>query len=70
MSATQDNERKPADVGWSVFSYMIGGMVLYGFGGWLIGRWTGLAWLFPVGMLAGLACAIAMIIFRFSRPQK
>jgi len=61
--------RKPADIGWSVFSYMIGGMVVYGLLGWLIGRWTHIAVLFPIGMLAGLAGAIAMIIFRFSRQQ-
>ncbi len=46
---------------------MIGGMALYGFVGWLIGRWTGLPVLFPVGMLAGLASAIALIIFRVTR---
>ena len=47
---------------------MIGGMALYGGVGWLIGRWTGIAALFPVGMLVGLALAIALIIFRFARP--
>jgi len=65
-----DEGRKPADVGWSVFSYLIGGMVVYGLAGWLIGRWTRLTVLFPIGMLAGLAFAIALIIFRFSRPQQ
>jgi ATP synthase protein I len=67
----QDDDRpgepRPAAEGWSVFSYMIGGMVLYGAIGWLIGRWTHLPILFPVGMLTGLALAIALIIFRFTR---
>jgi hypothetical protein len=48
-------------------SYLIGGMVLYGFVGWLASRWTGWPVLFPIGMLAGLARAIALIIFRFTR---
>jgi F0F1-type ATP synthase assembly protein I len=61
------SQPRPASEGWTILSYMIGGMVLYGFVGWLIGRWTGLAWLFPVGMLAGLASAIALIIFRVTR---
>jgi ATP synthase protein I len=62
--------RKPADIGWSVFSYMIGGMAVYGLIGWLVARWTHVAVLFPVGMLAGLAGAIALIIFRFSKLNR
>ncbi len=58
--------RGPTD-GWQVLSYMIGGMVLYGGIGWLIGRWTHLPALFPIGMIAGLAGAVALIIFRASR---
>lgn len=53
--------------GWRIFSYLLGGMALYGAVGWLIGHWTGLAFLFPVGMIAGLAAAIALIIFRVTR---
>jgi len=50
---------------------MIGGMVLYGGIGWLIGRWTHLPVLFPIGMLTGLALAVSLIIFRVTRsgPQ-
>jgi hypothetical protein len=46
---------------------MIGGMALYGFVGWLAARWTGWPVLFPIGMLVGLASAIALIIFRVTR---
>jgi len=35
--------------------------------GWLAARWTGWSVLFPIGMLAGLASAIALIIFRVTR---
>ncbi len=56
-----------ASAGWTILSYMIGGMALYGALGWLIGRWTGIAVLFPVGMLTGLGLAIAMIIMRYGR---
>lgn len=61
------SQPRPAGEGYAVLSYLIGGMALYGLAGWLIGRWTGLPVLFPVGMLAGLASAIALIIFRFTR---
>ena len=53
--------------GWAVVSYLIGGMVLYGGIGWLIGRWTDIPVLFPIGMLLGLALALALIIFRFTQ---
>lgn len=53
--------------GWRYLSYLLGGMILYGGIGWLVGRWTGISVLFPIGMLLGLGLAVAMIIFRFSR---
>jgi len=53
--------------GWAILSYMIGGMALYGFLGWLAARWTGWPVLFPIGMLAGLASATALVIFRVTR---
>jgi hypothetical protein len=52
--------------GWAVVSYMVGGMALYGGIGWLIGRWTDIPVLFPIGMLLGLALALALVIFRFT----
>jgi ATP synthase protein I len=58
---------RPASFGWSVLSYMIGGMILYGGIGWLVGRWTHLPALFPVGMIVGLVLAIVLIIFRVTR---
>ncbi len=61
------SQPRPAGEGWTILSYMIGGMALYGFVGWLAARWTGWAVLFPIGMLAGLASSIALIIFRVTR---
>jgi hypothetical protein len=58
---------QPPGFGWSVFSYMIGGMILYGGIGWLVGRWTHLPALFPIGMIVGLALAIVLVIFRVTR---
>ena len=65
----QDSEftGQSESVGLTFLSYMIGGMILYGGIGWLIGRWTHVAVLFPVGMIVGLALAVAMIIFRVTR---
>ena len=53
--------------GWRILSYMLGGMLLYGTAGWLVSRWTGIAILFPLGMILGIGLSIALIIFRFTR---
>lgn len=67
-SSTPEPDRPgSAGVGYAYLSYLIGGMALYGGIGWLVGRWTHLAVLFPVGMLAGLALAVALIIIRVTR---
>jgi ATP synthase protein I len=52
-------------VGWTVFSYLIAGMVAYGAIGWLIGRAVHVALLFPIGMLVGLGISIGYIIWRY-----
>jgi ATP synthase protein I len=53
--------------GWAIMSYMITGMVLYGGIGWLVGHWTGISVLFPVGMILGLAFSVILIIYRVTR---
>ena len=57
------------DVGWTVFGYLISGMLAYGLIGWLIGRAVHVELLFPIGMLVGLAISIGYIIHRFGRQQ-
>lgn len=64
--------RQPANgtgenASWSVFSYLIAGMVAYGAIGWLIGHWTHHPIVFPIGMVVGLAISIGLIIHRFGR---
>jgi F0F1-type ATP synthase assembly protein I len=70
-SATRGPEEEPRAAresdGWQILSYMLGGMILYGGIGWLVSRWTGVAVLFPVGMILGIGLSIALIIFRFTR---
>jgi hypothetical protein len=56
------------NAGWTIFSYLISGMVCYGLIGWLVGRATHMAVLFPLGAITGLVLAIVLIIFRYGRP--
>ena len=53
--------------GYTYLSYLIGGMALYGLIGWLIGRWTHLPVLFPIGMIVGLGLGVALVIFQARR---
>ncbi len=53
--------------GWTVFSYLIAGMAAYGLIGWGIGKAVHAAWLFPIGMIVGLAISVAFIIYRYGR---
>lgn len=66
---TEQEPARPAreSDGWQILSYMLGGMILYGGIGWLISHWTGIAVLFPLGMILGVGLSVAMIIFRFTR---
>jgi ATP synthase protein I len=56
--------------GWTVFSYLIAGMLAYGGIGWVIGHFTHVPLLFPIGMLIGVAIALGWIIYAFGRPHK
>ena len=53
--------------GWRVLSYLLGGMLIYGGLGWLVGHWTGISVLFPLGMILGLGLGIATIVFRYAK---
>jgi ATP synthase protein I len=71
VTAPGPDDQRPAEhgshTGWTVVSYLLTGMLLYGGIGWLLGRWFEVPMLFPIGMLVGLALSTAMIIFRFGR---
>ncbi|MDQ2810630.1 MAG: hypothetical protein M3Z75_01795 [Actinomycetota bacterium] len=63
--AAAEGRAQGLDTGWTVFSYLIGGMLAYGGIGWLIGRAVHVSLLFPLGMLLGLAISIAYIIYHY-----
>jgi ATP synthase protein I len=55
------------NAGWTIFSYLIAGMIFYGGLGWLIGHWTRHPIIFPLGMLLGLAISVGLVIHRYGR---
>ena len=72
LGQQQSDQEQPQQLvrqsdGWQILSYMLGGMILYGGIGWLVSHFTGIAILFPLGMILGIGLSIALIIFRFTR---
>ena len=65
--AAAEGRARGLDVGWTVFGYLIAGMLAYGGIGWLIGRAVHVSLLFPLGMLIGLAISIGFIIYRYGK---
>jgi ATP synthase protein I len=51
--------------GYEVFSYLIAGMLAYGFIGWLVGRAVHIQMLFPIGAVVGLALSLGWVVYRF-----
>jgi ATP synthase protein I len=64
---TQEQPSSDPGDGWRVFSSMIAGMVFYGGLGWLIGHFTGISLLFPLGLILGIVLSVVMVIFRYTR---
>jgi hypothetical protein len=55
--------------GWSIFSYLIAGMVAYGLVGWLVAWLTHIPVLLPLGALLGLFFAIGGVVWKYGRHQ-
>ncbi len=54
---------------WHAFGYLVSGVVVYGFLGWLADRWLGTTFLVAVGILVGAGLGIYMTFVRFNRSQ-
>lgn len=55
------------NAGWSIFAYLISGMAFYGGLGWLIGHFTHIPVLFPIGALIGIGVGIFAVYYKYGR---
>lgn len=62
-----DNESPQGDP-WHAFGYLVSGVAIYGFLGWLADRWLGTSFLVVVGILLGAGFGLYMTFARF-KPQ-
>ena len=55
--------------GYTVLAYLISGPLLYGGLGWLLDRWLGTQVFVAIGLVAGMALSLYMIVLRYVRPR-
>jgi len=58
-------ENSPAGDPWLAFAYLISGVGLYGFLGWLVDRWLGTSFLVVIGILFGAVLGTYLTWVRF-----
>ncbi|WP_460362268.1 hypothetical protein [Actinocorallia lasiicapitis] len=56
-----------ADAMWSVPSYLLSGMAIWGGAGWLMSQWTGWLLFKPVGLIIGAGLSIYLVFVKFGR---
>lgn len=49
----------------SVTAYLISGPVVFGGGGWLLDKWLGTGFFVVIGLLAGMAMSLYVILLRY-----
>lgn len=52
---------------WHAFGYLVSGVLVYGFVGWLLDRWWGTSFMVALGILVGAGLGIYMTFVRFNR---
>ncbi len=62
------DEPTPAGDPWHAFGYLVSGVGMYGFLGWLADRWLGTSFLVVLGILLGAGFGIYMTFARFNQP--
>lgn len=62
-------QEQPSGDPWHAFGYIVSGVALYGFLGWLADRWLGTQFLVAVGILLGAGLGIYLTFARFNRAQ-
>jgi hypothetical protein len=58
---SEPSAKKPSGDPWVAFGYLVGGAAFYGGVGWLLDRWLDTSFLFPVGLLFGIALAMWLV---------
>ena len=67
-SAGPRDERPKGDP-WHAFGYIVSGVALYGFLGWLLDRWLEPTFIVALGIIVGAGLGIYLTFSRFNRAS-
>ncbi|GII91267.1 hypothetical protein Ssi02_14980 [Sinosporangium siamense] len=74
MPAMSEQKRRPEDDGrdfanaaWSIPSYVLSGIIVYGGIGWLLSRWTGVVAFTPIGLILGVVLSVYLVYRKYGR---
>jgi ATP synthase protein I len=67
-SSAPDGQSPTGDP-WHAFGYLVSGVAVYGFLGWLADRWLGTSFLVALGILVGAGFGLYMTFARFNGPS-
>jgi ATP synthase protein I len=56
------------NVATSVIAYLLAGPATFGLIGWLLDSWLGTSFLIVIGLLAGMAMSLYVIVLRYGTP--
>lgn len=60
-------EGSPGGDPWHAFGYVVSGVALYGFLGWLADRWLGTTFLVALGVVVGAGLGLYLTFSRFNK---
>ena len=52
---------------WSIFGYLLSGLLFWGGVGWGLDRWLGTSYLLLLGLLVGMGASLYLVWLRFGR---
>lgn len=52
---------------WSIFGYLLSGLIFWGGVGWALDSWLGTSYLLLVGLLLGMGASLYLVWLRFGR---
>lgn len=52
---------------WTIFGYLLSGLLFWGGAGWALDKWLGTSYLVLVGLLVGMGGALYLVWLRFGR---
>ena len=65
--AARDDARRAANDGWSAFSLVLSGLLVWGGIGWLVSAWVDSPLPMAAGVLLGTAGGVALVWLRYGR---